>query len=154
MHVFDLVLTKAILIVIFCTQECPSSSVSTSSRVDVDLIKKQESDGAWTRARNTLHMLSVLDKTVEGFLTDLSEDVTSTVFMLVQAGQHRAKVRHMFRDLEERFKKDPSIGDHPLQKMMREQTLDPRMLPWYSQSPWLHTTLAMIAVGLPAGVCS
>ncbi len=154
MHVFDLVLTKAILIVIFCTQECPSSSVSTSSRVDVDLIKKQESDGAWTRARNTLHMLSVLDKTVEGFLTDLSEDVTSTVFMLVQAGQHRAKVRHMFRDLEERFKKDASTNDHQLQKMMREQNLDPRMLPWYSQSPWLHTTLAMIAVGLPAGVCS
>lgn len=154
MHVFDLVLTKAILIVIFCTQECPSSSVSTSSRVDVDLIKKQKSDGAWTRARNTLHMLSVLDKTVEGFLTDLSEDVTSTVFMLVQAGQHRAKVRHMFRDLEERFKKDPSMNDHQLQKMMREQNLDPRMLPWYSQSPWLHTTLAMIAVGLPAGVCS
>ena len=154
MHVFDLVLTKAILIVIFCTQECPSSSVSTSSRVDVDLIKKQESDGAWTRARNTLHMLSVLDKTVEGFLTDLSEDVTSTVFMLVQAGQHRAKVRHLFRDLEERFKKDASTTDHQLQKMMREQTLDPRMFAWYSQSPWLHTTLAMIAVGLPAGVCS
>lgn len=154
MHVFDLVLTKAILIVIFCTQECPSSSVSTSSRVDVDRIKKQESDWAWTRARNTLHMLSVLDKTVEGFLTDLSEDVTSTVFMLVQAGQHRAKVRHLFRDLEERFKKDASMNDHQLQKMMREQNLDPRMLPWYSQSPWLHTTLAMIAVGLPAGVCS
>jgi len=154
MHVFDLVLTKAILIVIFCTQECPSSSVSTSSRVDVDMIMKQEPVRAWTAARNTLHMLSVLDKTVEGFLTDLSEDVTSTVFMLVQAGQHRAKVRHMFRDLEERFKKDASTNDHQLQKMMREQNLDPRMLPWYSQSPWLHTTLAMIAVGLPAGVCS
>lgn len=138
---------------IFCLQDCPSSSVSTSSRVDVDKVRKQ-TDDRWTVVKNTLHMLSIIDKGVEGFLTDLTEDMTNNVFMLVQAGQHRAKVRHMFRDLEERLKTDGSIVDHVLQKMMREQNLDPRMLPWYSQSPWLHTTLAMIAVGLPAGVCS
>ena len=79
---------------IFCAQDCPSSSVSTSSRVDVNKVRRQTSDDSWTEVNNTLHMLSILDKCVEGFFTDLTEDMTNTIFMLVQAGQHRAKVRH------------------------------------------------------------
>lgn len=109
----------------------------------------------WTRVDNVLHMLSLLDLDDQGeFLALLRADVRDRIFLGANAGQHRAKIRHEFRELEEKLKEDPSLRAHYLQREMQKESVDPLSLPRYSASSWLNTTSAMIAVGLPPGVSS
>jgi len=86
------------------------------------------------------------------FLASLRGNIRDVVFMGANAGQHRAKIRHEFRDLEDKLASDPNLKNHYLQKEMQELSIDPLSLPRYSASSWLNTTNAMIAVGLPPGV--
>lgn len=100
-------------------------------------------------------MLASLGKSnIPEFMSMLREDQRDHIFIAVHAGQHRAKMRHYFREFEEELSRNPDLQDHYLQEAMKQMGFDPRNLPKYSTSSWLNTTTAMIAVGLPPGVCS
>lgn len=102
-----------------------------------------------------LHLLVVAGITsFQELMSRLREDQLDKIFIAVHAGQHRAKLRHYFREFEAELSKNPDLHDHYLQVAMKQMGFDPGNLPKYSTSPWLNTTTAMIAVGLPPGVCS
>ena len=135
-------------------QECTSNSVSTPSKVDVDKVRKSP-EQEWMPVDNVLHMLSLLDIDDQAeFLALLRTNVRERVFLGANAGQHRAKIRHEFLDFETKLKIDKDLKDHYLQTEVKKEGIDPLNLPRYSASSWLHTTSAMIAVGLPPGVSS
>lgn len=136
------------------TQTCPSASLSTPSKVVIDKVRMASNED-WIKADNVLHMLALLQcEKAQDVINALQEDDRELIFLLVNAGQHRAKVKHLFRDLEEKQKLDPNLKDHPLQEFRMQQSFDPTNLPRYSQAQWLNTTTTTISVGLPPGVSS
>lgn len=135
-------------------QNCPSADVSTTSKVVIDKVRIDTSD-EWVKADNLLHLLHLLSYHKPQQIIDaLQENKREYFFLVVNAGQHRAKVKHLFNDLEKVLEKNPDVQNHPLQVMRMQEAKDPSNLPRFSTAAWLNTTTTTIAVGLPAGVSS